>query len=303
MTACSILVSATLAACSATGVPTEPASSAPPSATVTASATADCSPGTRDVSFRGQSVRVHIPKGAQGPIPAVVVLHGAGDSGPGVQSQTEFDAEADRQGFMTVYPSAASGEWDLGQQGVAFVEALGRDLARQCADPSRLYLTGFSRGSAMTFTVACSAGRPVYAAYGGVAFADWRARCRRAAPAPIVYLHGTADQTVSFQKGYRFSNGVQTPPTPLAMRKWARHNRCAKGPIRTTIGDDVVRRAWRACKAAAAVDFYAIKGGDHQWPFKSVPNGPLLKSGQSWASVGATEVMWRFFRKHRLPGV
>lgn len=152
----------------------------------------------------------------------------------------------------------------------------------------------------MTFTVACLSRDPVYAAYGGVAFADWRSRCRQAAPAPIVELHGTADQTVSFQKGYSFSNGVTTPPTRGAMRKWARHNRCTRGPIRTAIGDDVLRSAWRGCAAGADVDLYAIKGGDHQWPFKSIPNGPLLKPGQSWSTVGATGVLWRFFRTHTL---
>ena len=107
---------------------------------------------------------------------------------------------------------------------------------------------------------------------------------------------------MSFQKGYRFSNGRQTLPASAAIRKWAAHNQC-RTSARRAIGDDTVLRSWRACRNRAGVDFYAIKSGDHQWPFKSVPNGPLLKSGQSWASVGATEVMWRFFRKHRLPGV
>ena len=161
---------AALAACTGQGATTGTQTSV--AATASASL-ADCQPGTRDLSFAEHPVRVHLPPTVDAALPAVVVLHGAGDSGPSVQTQTAFDDEADRRGFMTVYPSAPSGQWALNRSGVSFLEDLAGALG--CADPDRMYLAGFSRGSAMAFVVACLSQQPVYAAYGGVALADWRA--------------------------------------------------------------------------------------------------------------------------------
>ena len=288
-----LAVGTLLASCAATPAPQ---ASTP---TETASVLRDCSPGTYSTQFEGLPVRVHIPQTAEaGAVPAVVVLHGAGDDGEFVAGQTEMDTAGEANGFMTVYPTDPDGLWSLTKTGSAQLNRLADNLG--CADPRRVYLSGFSRGSAMVFNVACAPGARSYAAFGGVAFPDFRPKCRRSRPAPIVYLHGTADQTVSFDSGYRLSTGRQAPAPKVAMRKWAKHNDCRSGPKRTRIGDDVLLRAWSTCAKRAAVHFYTIRGGGHQWPFKAIPDAPLLKPGQSWAAVGADEVMWRFFATRSL---
>ncbi len=291
-----------VASCAATPAveppPTESgATMAAPSAAT--SVLEDCSPGTHTGTFDGLPVRVHIPDGVGRGSPAVVVLHGADDTGAVVAQQTQMDKTGEREGFISIYPTDPSGLWSLTAKGASSLNRLAQGL--RCADQDRVYLAGFSRGSAMVFNVACTAGPRVYAAFGGVAFPDFRPKCRKSAPAPIVYLHGNADDVVGYSSGYTLSTGRQAPGARTAMRKWAAHNRCRKGPVRTRIGDDVLRRTWSACRKRAAVDFYTIDGGGHQWPFRAIPDAPLLEPGQSWAAVGADEVMWDFFSSRSLP--
>ena len=263
--------------------------------------TSNCTPGVHEGTFKGWPVRIQIPDTAVNAVrlPAVIVLHGGGDDGRFAAQQTQFGALGQTKGFISVFPSAPNGEWPLNDRGTRRINSLAASLS--CADASRIYLTGFSRGSAMTFRVACTAEPRRFAAFGGVAFPDYFRRCRAAVPAPVIYFHGLKDATVSYTDGYRRASGRTTPGAQEAMRWWAQHNGCRKGPQDTDIGTDVVRSRFASCRKKAAVHFYTITDGDHQWPFRARPNAPLLSSGQSWASVGATEKTWQFFSARSLP--
>ncbi|TXH31990.1 MAG: hypothetical protein E6Q91_02100 [Actinobacteria bacterium] len=260
-------------------------------------ASGGCAGGTFTDTLAGYTARIHRPPGMLGRLPTIVVLHGAGDTGAFVQRQSQMDRLSDAEGFMTVYPTGPASGWRLNRGAAKSLKRIASAI--DCADNSRVYLTGFSRGAAMTFNVACTP-HPVFAAYGGVAFPDYRPRCEDAPPAPIVYLHGTKDDSVSFSDGHERPNGSPTPPALLAMRRWATHNGCRKMPTATTIGSDVVLRKWARCQQEATIEFYTIKGGGHQWPFRAIPAAPLLEPGQSWAAVGADEVMWTFFKSRSL---
>lgn len=265
----------------------------------TSRAVTDCRPGLKTVTIDGMRIRTYIPPGATSTeLPTVMLLHGADSTGQAIREVTQLDQTAEANGFMAVYPDAPGGSWSLTRAGAARLTTATTKLA--CTDANRIYLAGFSRGSAMAFNVACSASHEVFAAYGGVSMADFRKRCVDAAPAAIVYLHGTKDQTVGYFTGYRLAGGRQTPSSPQAMRAWARHNRCESPPALTRIGEDVLLKTWRRCTDNSAIEFFTVRGGDHQWPFASRPNAPLLEPGQSWASVGANEVMWDFFGRHSL---
>lgn len=295
-----LLAIVALAGCQSPGV--SPASS-PPVETKTAvqsqTGALSCDVGTRDLSVGSTKVRMHVPSAAQPPggLPMVMVLHGSTDDGPVVQSQTQFDEVADAQGFVTLYPSAEDGDWPLSDAGVQQINDVASSV--ECADPSRIYLAGFSRGSAMAFRVACTQPR-LFAAFGGVAFADHIPGCSTSPPAPWIYFHGKKDQTVSYQDGVLRESGRRTPSAKSAMRWWGRHNGCQSGPTRRSIGSDTVLRVWTSCRRDADVHFYTLTKGDHQWPFAARPNAPMLQPGQSWAAVGATDEMWDFFSDRSL---
>ncbi len=210
-----------------------------------------------------------------------------------------MDLEGKQAGFITVYPSAPDGRWDFSPTGVTQINTIADSLG--CADRQRMYLTGFSRGSLMTTQVACSSEPRRFAAFGGVALSDYRAECDSAPPAPWVYLHGTKDSVVSYDRPHDIvGTDWSTLPPRASMTRWAAHNQCAAGPDISKIGSNAVLRRWSDCQDQADVDFYTLVGGDHQWPFEERPNAPMLKYGQSWAGVGASDVMWAFFEPRQL---
>ena len=261
----------------------------------------ECAPGQTDAQVNGLPVRIVVPKSATVPAPAVMVLHGGGEDGPKVQTQSEMDAQGEESGFITVYPSSPEGKWNYSAEGVAQINGIADSL--NCVDGQRLYLAGFSRGSLMTTEVACSSDPRRFAAFGGVSLTDYQSECDAAPAAPWVYLHGTKDSVVSYRRPHDIvGTDWSTLPPRQSMLRWAEHNQCATGPTVSRIGSNAVLRRWTDCQEQADVDFYTLVGGDHQWPFEERPNAPMLKYGQSWAGVGATEVMWAFFESRRLPG-
>lgn len=59
---------------------------------------------------------VRLPKGsdAQKKYPVVVLLHGVNQDADDIQRLTRFDEVADKEGVITVYPSALHGRWNVG---------------------------------------------------------------------------------------------------------------------------------------------------------------------------------------------
>jgi len=118
-----------------------------------------------------RSYRVHVPPGADGPLPMVVVLHGCSQDAAAIATGTRMNELADSEGFLVVYPeqtSAAnrSGCWnwflpehqrrDAGEP--ALIAGIARDVLAGAAgvtpDPRRVYLAGMSAGAAMASLVA-----------------------------------------------------------------------------------------------------------------------------------------------------
>ena len=105
---------------------------------------------------------LHIPRPARrGRLPLVVVLHGAGGNGRRMAAGTGFSAEADRRGFVAVYPDGIDGGWNDaraadGADDVAFVRAMLDTLAGELrTDPDRVYAAGISNGAMFTHRLAC----------------------------------------------------------------------------------------------------------------------------------------------------
>ncbi|MFF5056967.1 PHB depolymerase family esterase [Micromonospora sp. NPDC000663] len=98
--------------------------------------------------------------------PAVVVaMHGCGGSGPGFYSGSEFAAQADRYGFIVIYPSAtqqagfgncfdtwsdAAKRRGGGSDPVSIISMIRYAQQQYGADADRVYATGSSSGGMMT---------------------------------------------------------------------------------------------------------------------------------------------------------
>lgn len=240
--------------------------------------------------------------------PLVISLHGAG-GWPAQQLEVSgWNAVADREGFIVVYPAGAQRAgprvWHVEKSGdlekdVRFISQLIDKIEGDYnVDRDRIYANGLSNGGGMSFVLSCTISDRI-AAVGLVAAArtlPWR-WCSDSTPVPMIAFHGTADPVVPYNGGTSLTT-PGWPSVPIFTANWARRNRCADEPAETAMAPDITRREYRACAGDATVVLYTVRGGGHTWP----GGGPLPEwlVGPTNREIDATRLMWSFFRAHPL---
>lgn len=265
--------------------------------------------GTIVSAGRTRDYVLHVPASYDRgtPAPLVISLHGAALWGAAQEEISQWNAVADREGFIVVYPSAAGGNgpriWRAGPEpglaaDVTFISDLIDKLsAGYNIDPARVYANGISNGGSMAFVLSCTLPDRI-AAVGMVAAAhlvpfSW---CADTRPVPMIAFHGTADPVVPYTGGKTWVAQGAFPHVPTWTANWARRNRCAPDPVDAAVAPNVTRRRYTGC--AAAVELYTIRGGGHDWPGgRPLPEwlcGPVSHG------IDASSQMWAFFREQRL---
>jgi polyhydroxybutyrate depolymerase len=157
-----------------------------------------------------RTYHVYAPQ-RRAPSPAlVVVLHGGFGTGAQAEAAYHWDALADRDGFVVLYPDGLKRAWNAGDccgeprargvDDVAFIEAAIRATQRAYAtDPARLYVTGISNGGMMTYRLACESALPI-AAVAPVA-ATLSIACEHPQRVSVFHIHGLADRNVPIGGG------------------------------------------------------------------------------------------------------
>ena len=280
------------------------ADTAPPLTTLATTTTAACGSGgdlTRPSQARTLTTSegvdrtwlLAIPSGYDETAPAPVVfnLHGAGSNGAEQYVYGNFIDQAENDGVILVMPEALEVDgrpaWNPGQPGsgddLDFISEL-IDLLRGEYCTGSFYAAGMSSGGFMTSALACWADGP-FEAFGPVTLAFHTAEsCGDAAPRPIVYFHGTDDQTVPFD-----GNDGTLDAAPVTAQEWADHNGCDPEPVEEQLSPEVTRRSWTGCDATT--DFYIIEGGGHTWP------GALAieSFGLTTDDISASDIIWDLF--------
>ncbi|HUE86158.1 MAG TPA: PHB depolymerase family esterase [Vicinamibacterales bacterium] len=255
---------------------------------------------------------LYVPRSSDrmNPTPLVISLHGAG-MWPAAQVEiSRWNALADREGFIVVYPSGLGGGgprvWRVGGEGISrdvrFISDLIDTLtADYNIDRTRVYANGLSNGGGMSFVLSCALSDGI-AAVGLVAAAhlvpaSW---CTDPEPVPMISFHGTADRFTPYNGGTSVVAPRPFPSIPAWTAEWAVRNRCVPSPIDTAVGADVTRLEYASCARDARVVLYTIRDGGHTWP----GGGPLPEwfAGPTSDSIDATALMWAFFHQHRLLG-
>jgi|CXWL01.1.fsa_nt_gi polyhydroxybutyrate depolymerase len=255
------------------------------------------------------------------PMPLVMVLHGRPSNALSMAAITEFNQTAEREGFIAVYPDGIGGEWnsvadqiglqaEYPQDDVAFLTDLADDLRGEFnVDASRMYVAGFSNGGFMTLRMACQASDrfAAFASVGAALYYDLREICRRGDPAPVMIIHGTSDQSISFNGVVFRSNGEARQVSlsvPETVSYFARRNGCGEGARRTDFAQSapetqVIRFESNGCANGDDVSFYMINGGGHVWPGV---RGVLAEEnfGPTNMDINASQAIWDFFKAHRL---
>lgn len=264
---------------------------------------------------------LHVPDTLTEPAPLVLVLHGRGGDGAGIARYTGFSDIADHEGFIVAYPDGLDGEWNAVKDipgypdthdDTAFLIALADALARQYpVDLARVYVAGFSNGGFMAQRAACDqTGR--FAAFASVAaagFGGMRAVCPESGQAPMLLMHGTADNNVLWD-GVSVTRGGRTVaityPVTQTLAFWAEFNGCQPDATTTALPQTglspgtSVRVLRVDCPPETPVALYAVINGGHNWPGR-VPTFPREIAGNVNFDIDAAAVIWDFFAPHTQP--
>ncbi|HWA70877.1 MAG TPA: PHB depolymerase family esterase [Polyangiaceae bacterium] len=257
-------------------------------------------PGNRKLTLTHGGVdrayEIHVPPGYTGsaPVPLMLVIHGAHNTPGMARSWSQMDPVADANGFIIAYPAGLDC-WNAGgilpgctaaDDDVGFLKAVVNDAeSHACIDPKRVYATGISNGSIMAQYMGCQAA-DIFAAVGGVA--GGVGRCSPSRPLSVFYVHGTADQTVSFSSAQPNVTG------------WANRDGCNSSPVETYNQGSTKCVTYQGCKAGVEVEFCTVTGMGHCWP-EDTNCGPGGGRQYGVTDFKASPMMWEFFARHPLP--
>jgi polyhydroxybutyrate depolymerase len=245
-------------------------------------------------------VYLHVPKGGNNaPLPLVLALGGAGQSGLDFAEDSGYSRLADRARFLVAYPSAAGPRpfWNMNghvpgkPDDVEFLRmALDAIEDTACVDRGRVYATGVSNGGGMTARLGCdladrlTAIAPVAGGYGTLP------ACHPARALPILEIHGMADQVVPY---------AGTGPQHVGnawnyVGMWRHIDGCQGSVQRTTPQPGVTEFAWR-CSAGSEVVHVRIDGEPHSWPgwahIRPSPPGPFSSTVRTWSFFASHAVI------------
>jgi polyhydroxybutyrate depolymerase len=270
---------------------------------------------TIHVGGQSRSYLVYRPAtlGRQKPAPLVVVLHGGFGSGAQAEKSYNWDAEADAEGFVVVYPDGVRRSWNAGGtccgtalrdniDDVGFLTEMIAAVSRaENIDPKLVYMAGISNGAAMAYRYACEGSTPV-AAFGSVS-GDMTEPCTHPHEVSVMEIHGLDDHNIPFGGGNGTKGVTHIKWLPVT-QTIALFRRAAKCTMPATSTRGAVTTSVSVCSGGHEVILATIAGAGHQWP-GGRPQGTfataLLHLDPPSTALDATQTLWHFFKKHESP--
>ena len=236
----------------------------------------------------------YVPKNVEKSPALVISLHGFNQDPEFQQKQTQWNAMADKEGFIVTYPLANNKMWDTnGTSDVMFVATVIQEMINQHhVDKNRIYLSDFSMGSWLGYHCLETLGDKI-AAFGPVSGVDIGKQPRANRMVPIMHIHGTGDDVFKY-KGDPYHMAGGYPSIEEYVKKWAAYEGCdASNPQvirpypsgRKTAND--TRTIYNNVNDDVEVNLISIDGKGH-W-HSNDPNG-----------VNSTQELWNFFKRHQL---
>lgn len=246
---------------------------------MTGAAYADCGLDAAACKIPGGTYHIALPERIEGPIPAILLLHGYGGEGLGM-IRNRMVSLMTGLGYAVIAPDGqprGNGEgrtWDFHpdrpatRDETAFLMAVAEDAsARFGLNRDRMLLAGFSIGGSMTSYVACAEPQ-AFAAYAPVAGSFWRPHpVACAGPVRLFHTHGKADRTVPLE-GREIMPGFVQGNVLDAMDIWRAANACPSDtPDATRALGVYAIEDWTRCAEGASLSFALHEGGH------SIPKG------------------------------
>jgi len=259
---------------------------------------------------RTRGWRLYVPSSlaGSGEVPLVLALHGAGGSGEQFAETGAFDEQAERGGFIAVYPDGTSRAvlpskvWNGGRccgyaernnvDDVGFLTALLDELvATLPIDERRVYVTGHSNGGIMAQRLACERADRVtaIAVYAG----PLEAECSPSQPVSVLNIHGDSDESIPVEGGQGSQSlaGIDFHSLEYTVSVWSGINGCHAEPVIVDAGA-LLTSIWEGCAEGVALQTIVIDGASHAWAGGAAPAGPLRP--QPSQALDASSVVWDF---------
>lgn len=247
------------------------------------------------------------------------VLHGGSGTGPKVAQTSDMVAQADRLGFIAVFPNSNGGKpWNDGRSStsmngndVAFLVAVSDLLVKEgSAAATRIFVAGVSNGGMMAQRLACDTNR--FAAAAAMVAnmpVDYVTLCHPPKRnMPMEFFMGTADPLMPYNGGatngaaYGGAGGnVLSAQDTVAL--WSNYGGCTGEEVlplqdRVNDGTHVIRHTSTGCRTGVQVIFHEIVGGGHCWPGSQTR--ATAATGICTENVNASDEIVHFFQAYGL---
>jgi polyhydroxybutyrate depolymerase len=263
-----------------------------------------------------------VPK-AGGNLPLVFFFHGAGGTAAQAFRTYGWAEKADKEHFFAVFPEGLpvrpdstgsfllnphiwrdqrSGMQTSGVNDVHFFEVLLNRIEDTLpVDTHRIYVTGFSNGAGMTFTLGSHFSDRI-AAIAPISSQSFVHIDSLARPLPVYYLTGTADPLIPYHGGtvtLPWGNARTLPPVQESVNAWAKLDGCPPQPQVVSDASGVRVLRYGPGRDQSEILFTTIEGNGHHWPGTVEPL-PHFVSDPSLDPFHATDQIWDFFLRHPL---
>ncbi len=260
-------------------------------------------------------------------VPVVFVFHGGNGEAKGVMNLSRFNAIADKEQFIAVYPQGVGRSWNDGRltsvsqahrdnvDDVAFFDAMLEYMTRAYrVDPQRIFVTGISNGGIFAHFLAAQRSDKIAAIAPVVAgIADpFHKKFQPTHPVSVLIIQGTEDRLVPFD------GGPVGPPrgredrgnvigTEKAAALWVKANGCQPETTEKWLPDRypddgcrVKAKVWSGGRDGSEVWLYRVEGGGHTWPGGS-QYLPRAIIGRVTHDIDSQSI-WDFFNAHPKTG-
>jgi len=260
-------------------------------------------------------------------LPVIIDLHGYYSTKTDERLISDFTDIADANGIILVWPQSLTGDnclgggnspippsgnkwtigWDKTSRDVEFMDALIDEIgADYHADPNRIYVTGLSDGGFMVYSLACALSDKIaaVASVAGSMTGDLMANCNPARALPVLHIHGTADQIISWDGDASCGSGFSSVSATVGF--WRSLAGCGDIFTESNYNDmDITDNStaslltYDGCNSM--VELLKVQGGGHNWPgSQKMINDNVSLTLPINKDIDASEIIWNFFKDKTL---
>jgi len=252
-----------------------------------------------------RSYILHVPPGYSKNVymPLVVVIHGYTATAEGMEQWTHMSEKADEEGFIVAYPNGMPypwnennpqawncggqwEEWTAQTDDVGFINKMIEKIsAYYSIDPNRIFITGHSNGSRMTYRLGIELSHKIAAIAPVSGQMVYESEEIPNYPVSVLHLHALDDSTVKYD-GQHNPNETMYESVDSILTLCSSYYSCNTIPDTILVEDNYLVKSWNCNQTNTDIVLYVMQRGAHQW--FTVEN----------SGIDATDIIWEFFKSH-----